>query len=120
MAGRSCWGKSSARMVPGGNGQDGLLANSILCGGTVIIGGIVRHSILSSRVCVHEDAVVEDSILFEGVTVGRGARLRRCIVDKDVAIPPGETVGLDPGRDARRFTLSEKGVAVVPKEYRFG
>jgi len=109
-----------ARIVPGGNGQDGLLANSILCGGTVIIGGVVRHSILSSRVCVHEDAVVEDSILFEGVTVGRGARLRRCIVDKDVAIPPGETVGLDPGRDARRFTLSEKGVAVVPKEYRFG
>jgi len=51
--------------------------------------------------------------------VGRGARLRRCIVDKHVTIPPGESIGYDPARDAERFTVSEKGVVVVPKDYRF-
>jgi len=109
-----------ARMVPGPDGRDGLLANSILGSGTVIFGGVVRHSILSSRVHVREDAVVEDALLFDNVTVGAGARLRRCIVDKGVKIPPGETVGIDPAQDAERFTRSEKGVIVVPKDYRFG
>jgi glucose-1-phosphate adenylyltransferase len=51
--------------------------------------------------------------------VGRGARLRRCIVDKHVEIPPGETIGFDPDKDGRRFLRSEKGIIVVPKEYRF-
>jgi glucose-1-phosphate adenylyltransferase len=108
-----------ARMVPGPDGQDGLLANSILGSGTVIFGGVVRHSILASRVHVHQDAVVEDSLLFDNVHVGAGAALRRCIVDKGVKIPPGETVGIDPAKDAARFTVSDKGVIVVPKDYRF-
>ena len=109
-----------ARMVPGPDGKDGLLANSILGSGTVIDGGVVRHSILAARVHVHEDAVVENALLFDNVTVGAGARLRRCIVDKGVKIPPGETVGVDPAKDAARFKRSEKGVVVVPKDYRFG
>jgi glucose-1-phosphate adenylyltransferase len=109
-----------ARMVPGESGKDGLLVNAIMGAGTVIIGGSVRHSILASRVHVHEDAEVQDSILFDHVTVGQGAKLRRCIVDKHVRIPPGETIGLDPDKDNRRFTRSEKGIIVVPKEYRFG
>jgi glucose-1-phosphate adenylyltransferase len=108
-----------ARMVPGGNGKDGLMTNSIMGAGTVIIGGVVRHSILASRVHIHEEAVVEDSILFDYVTVGRGVRLRRCIVDKHVNIPPGETIGFDPEKDRQRFTCSEKGIIVVPEEYRF-
>ena len=108
-----------ARMVPGEHGKDGQLINSILGAGTVIIGGIVRHSILAARVYVHEDAVVEDSILFDHVTVGQGAKLRGCIVDKEVRIPPGETIGFDADKDNQRFTRSEKGIIVVPKEYRF-
>ncbi len=108
-----------ARMVAGPQGSAGLLANSILGAGTVIAGGTVRHSILSSRVRVQEDAVIEDSILFDNVTVGAGARLRRCIVDKEVVVPPGEFIGFDPARDAARFTLSDQGIVVVPEEYRF-
>jgi glucose-1-phosphate adenylyltransferase len=109
-----------ARMVPGPDGKDGLLANAILGSGTVIFGGVVRHSILSSRVYVHQDAAVEDALLFDNVEVGAGAKLRRCIVDKGVKIPPGETIGIDPAKDAARFVISEKKVVVVPKDYRFG
>ncbi len=108
-----------ARIVPGERGKDGVLANSILGSGTVIYGAIVRRSILASRVHVHEDAEVEDSILFDNVVVGHGAKLRRCIIDKDVNIPPGETLGFDLEKDRQRFSLSEKGVIIVPKEYRF-
>jgi glucose-1-phosphate adenylyltransferase len=62
---------------------------------------------------------VEESLLFDGVHVGHGAKLQRCIVDKNVNIPPGETIGVDLVKDAQRFTVSEKKVAVVPKGYRF-
>jgi len=108
-----------ARMVPGEDGKDGLMTHSIMGAGTVIVGGIVRRSVLASRVYIHEGAVVEDAILFDDVTVGKGARLRRCIVDKDVTIPPGESIGFDEDLDNRRFTRSDKGIVVVPKEYRF-
>ncbi len=59
-------------------------------------------------------AHVEESILFEGVNVGRHARLRRVIVDKAVEIPPHTEIGYDPELDAKRFTVQD-GVVVVPK-----
>lgn len=108
-----------ARMVPSVNGMDGQLTNSILGSGTVILGGIVRNSVLSSRVRVEEGAVVENSLLFDYVTVGENASLRHCIIDKGVKIPPGEKIGFDKEKDELRFTLSDKGVIVVPKQYRF-
>ena len=95
------------------------MTNALLAGGDVIVGAQITHSILSPDVWVESGAVVEDSILFERVRVGSDARLRRCIIDKDVRIPPKETIGWDLERDRRRFTLSEGGVAVVPKGYRF-
>ncbi|HXC62398.1 MAG TPA: glucose-1-phosphate adenylyltransferase [Nitrospiria bacterium] len=108
-----------ARNVPSSSGQLGSVTNALLAGGDVIIGAQISHSILSPDVWVDSGAVVEDSILFERVRVGCDARLRRCIIDKDVQIPPKETIGWDLERDRRRFTMSEGGVVVVPKGYRF-
>jgi glucose-1-phosphate adenylyltransferase len=108
-----------ARTVPGKSGTEGIFVNSIVAGGTVIAGGAVDHSILFPRVKVCDEAIVEDSILFEGVEVGDGCRLRRCIVDKDVTIPAGSTIGIDLEEDRKRFTVSDGGVVVIPKGYRF-
>ncbi|MEJ2576935.1 MAG: glucose-1-phosphate adenylyltransferase, partial [Gammaproteobacteria bacterium] len=71
------------------------------------------------RVIVNDEAIVEDSILFEGVEVGAGSRLRKCIVDKHVHIPPGTQIGMSAEQDQRRFHVSPGGVAVVPKGYEF-
>jgi glucose-1-phosphate adenylyltransferase len=71
-----------ARMAPGPFGQEGQLINSMLGRGTVVSGGIVRHSILFSQVTVNENAVVDESILFDGVHIGAGAQLKRYIVQK--------------------------------------
>ena len=108
-----------ARTVPGESGDEGVFVNSILAGGVVISGGGVDHSILFPRVRVGDEAIVEDSILFEGVQVSDHCRLRNCIVDKDVVIPAGEEIGLDPAKDKARFTISPAGVVVVPKGYSF-
>jgi glucose-1-phosphate adenylyltransferase len=109
----------SARMVPSASGEDGSVTNAMLAGGDVIIGARIVHSILSPDVWVQSGAMVEDSLLFERVRVGPGARLRRCIIDKDVYVPAKERVGWDLERDRQRFTVSEGGVVVVPKGFRF-
>ena len=108
-----------ARTVPGISGSEGIFINSIVAAGVLIVGGSVQHSILFPGVFIDEEAVIHDSILFNNVSVGAGAELDRCIIDKGVKIPPGERIGFDRERDAARFTLSEKGVVVVPKGYRF-
>jgi glucose-1-phosphate adenylyltransferase len=90
-----------------------VFVNSMLAAGTVISGGGVNHSILFPQVRVEDGAIVEASILFQGVTVGAGAHLRHCIVEKDVAIPPGEQIGFDARRDRERFAVSPEGIVVV-------
>jgi glucose-1-phosphate adenylyltransferase len=108
-----------ARTVPGESGTEGVFVNSILASGTVIAGGGVNHSILFAGVRIHDEAIVEDAILFDDVVVGAGAQVKHCIVDKGVVIPPGESIGVDAGRDRARFHVSGNGVVVIPKHYRF-
>jgi glucose-1-phosphate adenylyltransferase len=88
----------------------------MVCQGAIISGGHVRRSILSPNVRVNSFAQVENSILFEGVDVGRHCRIRRTIIDKDVKIPPHTTVGYDLEHDRQRgFTVSDQGVVVIAK-----
>jgi glucose-1-phosphate adenylyltransferase len=108
-----------ARTVPGQEGSEGISINSITSGGVVISGGSVQQSILSPNVFVDDEASVFESLLFNGVRVGKRAKLQHCIVDKDVVIPDDEIIGFDKKRDAERFTVSEAGVVVVPKGYAF-
>jgi glucose-1-phosphate adenylyltransferase len=89
---------------------------SMVCQGCIVSGGRVRHSILSPNVRVNSYALVESSLLFDGVEVGRHCRLRRAIVDKDVKIPQNTTIGHDLEHDRKRgFTVTEQGVVVIAK-----
>lgn len=108
-----------ARAVPGSQGNEGIFINSILCDGTIIAGGNVAHSVLSQDVYIGDRAMVEDSVLFAGVRVGKNARLIRCIVDKGIDIPAGEAIGYDIKRDRERFVVTEDGIVVVPKGFQF-
>ncbi|MFK7861667.1 MAG: glucose-1-phosphate adenylyltransferase [Granulosicoccus sp.] len=94
----------------------GKINNSMLCNGCIVTGGVVTNSILSARVRIESDALVDSCILFDNVRVGRGTRLRRCIVDKDVRIPPGTEIGFDRIADMTRFQVSSNGVVAVSKE----
>ena len=108
-----------ARTVRGRFGNEPELINSLVSAGSIISGGSVWNSILSRDVRVDDDAVVQESILFDGVSVGPGSCLRRCIVDKGVQIPAGERIGFDLATDSARFTVTDSGIVVIPKGYRF-
>jgi glucose-1-phosphate adenylyltransferase len=101
---------------PGENARRGEAHDSMVCQGCIVSGGHVRRSILSTNVRVNSFAVVEASILFDGVNVGRHCRIRRAIIDKDVQIPANTTIGYNLEHDRQRgFTVTEQGVVVIAK-----
>ena len=67
---------------------------------------------------INSYSLVEDSILFENVNIGRHCRIRRAIIDKHVDVPPGTTIGYDLEEDKRRFHVTESGIVVIPKGMR--
>jgi len=99
-------------------GRVGTALNSIISNGCIISGGNVKRSILSPNVMVHSFTEVEDSILLEGVDVERKAKIKRTIIDKEVRIPPGMEIGYHLDEDAKRFTVTDSGIVVVPKGIR--
>jgi glucose-1-phosphate adenylyltransferase len=107
-----------AKTVLEEEGRMGTAINSIISNGCIISGGSVRRSVLSPKVMIHSYAEVEDSILLEGVDIGRYAKVRRTIIDKEVQIPQGMKIGYDLDEDAKRFTVTGSGIVVVPKGIR--
>ena len=101
------------------DGPDGPseISNCILSNGVIVSGGRCRGSVLSRDVHVDDGAEVTDSVLMGEVKVGKGARVHRAIVDKNVVIPPGYELGHDLDRDRELFTVSDGGVIAVPKNY---
>jgi glucose-1-phosphate adenylyltransferase len=93
----------------------GVALDSLICNGSIISGGRVERSILSPDVRINSYSLVEDSILFDGVQVGRHAKIRRAIIDKETKVPPGFCIGYDLEKDAKRFTITDSGVVVIPK-----
>lgn len=105
-----------AKFVFDSDTRRGEAHDSIICNGVIISGGRVFGSVLGPQARVNSYAEIDSSILFSRVNVGRHAKIRRAIIDKDVSIPEGIQIGYDHDEDRRRgFTVTESGVVVVAK-----
>ena len=93
----------------------GAAYESIVGAGVVISGATARRSIISSDVRMHSYASVEDSLILQGVVIGREATVRRAIIDKNVVIPDGFQIGVDEAADRERFTVTDSGLVVIGK-----
>jgi len=101
---------------PPGQARRGEALDSMVCNGCIISGGYVRRSLLSTNVRINSYAVVEESILYDRVDIGRYSRIRRAIIDKDVKLPPHSVIGYDTNYDRERgFTVTDLGVVVIAK-----
>jgi glucose-1-phosphate adenylyltransferase len=94
----------------------GQAIDSIVSGGCILAGGIVRNSVLGRSVRVHAGALVEDCIIMDNCDIGRRAKLRRAILDKNVKVQPDTVVGYDPAADAARYFVTESGIVVIGGE----
>jgi glucose-1-phosphate adenylyltransferase len=104
-----------AKFVFDSDGRRGQALDSMVSAGVVVSGGEVRRSVLSPGVRIHSYARVEGSVLMHGVDVGRNAVVRNAIIDKNVRIPEGFEIGVDPEADRERFTVTDSGVVVLGK-----
>jgi glucose-1-phosphate adenylyltransferase len=109
----SSYSDAPAKFIFDEHGRRGQAIDSIVAGGTILSGGMVRNSILGRGVRVHSGALVEDSILFDNVDIGRRARVRRAILDKNVRIPEDESVGYDLVRDRQNYYVTDSGIVVM-------
>jgi glucose-1-phosphate adenylyltransferase len=87
--------------------------DSIISAGCILSGGFVRNSVLGRAVRIHSGAIVEDSIIFDNCDVGRNARVRRAIIDKNVQVDAGDSIGYDLEKDRSLHYVSESGIVVV-------
>lgn len=102
-----------AKFVHDVNERRGEAINSLVAGGCIVSGAVVRRSVLFTDVRVHSYAHLEDAVILPGVDIARSARLTKVIVDRGVRIPEGLVIGEDPDLDAQRFRRSEGGICLV-------
>jgi len=106
-----------AKFVFAETGRMGHALDSLVSSGCIISGGSVQNCVLSPNVRVNSYTEIEDSILFSHVNVGRSCRIRKAIIDRNVHIPEGTTIGYDAEADREQYFVTEGGVTVVTRDY---
>jgi glucose-1-phosphate adenylyltransferase len=91
----------------------GQAIDSVISGGALLSGGVVRNSVIGRHVRVHAGALVEDSIILDNCDIGRRAKVRRAILDKNVRVPQDGSIGYDLEQDRRVHYVTESGIVVV-------
>jgi len=106
-----------AKFVFAETSRMGHALDSLVSGGCIISGGEVRSCVLSPDVRINSYTEVEQTILFSHVNVGRSCRIRKAIIDRDVHIPEGTTIGYDTEADRERYFVTDSGITVVTRDY---
>jgi len=106
-----------AKFVFAESGRTGTALDSMVSNGCIVSGGTVKNSVLSPDVRVNSYSEVDDCILFSHVSVGRRCRIRKAILDRDVHIPEGTTIGYDAEADRQRYFVTDSGITVVTRDY---
>lgn len=109
-----------AKFIHNQENRVGHAINSAVSSGCIISGALVNHSILGYRVHVHSHSSIEQSVIMGNADIGPGCRIKRAILDKEVAVAPGTVIGENLELDRQRFQVSEGGVVVIPKGARVG
>ena len=106
-----------AKTVFDDSDRRGVNIDSYVCAGCITSGSTVRRSILGPLCKVNSYSLIEDSILFENVNVGRHVKIKKAIIDKGVVVPDGTTIGYDTKADLENgYTITESGIVVVPRK----
>ena len=105
-----------AKFVFDDDNRRGAAIDSMVSGGCIISGSVVRNSLLFSNVRVHSYSTIRDSVVLPDVEIGRNCRIMRAVIDRGCLVPEGTVIGEDPEQDAKRFYVSKKGIVLVTPE----
>jgi glucose-1-phosphate adenylyltransferase len=104
-----------AKFVHDQDGRRGMAISSLISQDCIVSGAVARRSLLFTGVKMGSFSSAEEAVILPHCNIGRGARLRRVIIDSGVRIPEGLVVGEDPALDATRFRRTESGVCLITK-----
>jgi glucose-1-phosphate adenylyltransferase len=105
-----------AKFIHDSEGNQGRTQDSIVSLGVVVSGGVVDRSVLSPNVRVSSRTLITESVLLDDVQVGRDCTIRKAILDKNVVVSDGASIGVSKERDLERgFTVTDSGITVVAK-----
>jgi glucose-1-phosphate adenylyltransferase len=102
-----------AKFVFDDDNRRGMAVDSMVSGGCIISGSVIRHSLLFSNVRVDSFSRLEESVVLPNVSIGQNCNLNRTIIDKGCIIPDGMEIGIDLAKDRDRFYVSPNGVVLV-------
>ena len=102
-----------AKFVHDEDGRRGMAVSSLVSGDCIVSGAELRRSLIFTGARLNSHAALDEAVILPAVTVGRGARLSKVVVDRGVTIPAGLVVGCDPALDARRFRRTDRGVCLI-------
>ena len=102
-----------AKFVHDIEGRRGTAVSSLVSGDCIVSGAIVKRSLLFTGVRAHSYSSLEEAVVMPRCHIGRGARLRKVVIDHGVIIPPGLVVGEDAALDASRFRRTANGVCLI-------
>jgi len=106
-----------AKFVFAETGRMGHALDSLVSAGCIVSGGSVQNCVLSPDVRVNSFTEIENSILFAHVNVGRSCRIRKAIIDRNVHIPEGTTIGYDAEADREQYFVTDSGITIVTRDY---
>ncbi|PXX91861.1 glucose-1-phosphate adenylyltransferase [Marinobacter vulgaris] len=105
-----------AKFVFDDDNRRGIAVDSMVAGGCIVSGAVVRRSLLFSQVRVNSFSEVSDSVIYPDVHIGRHCRIRNALIDRGCRIPEGSQIGFDAEADRKRFRVSPKGVVLITPE----
>lgn len=105
-----------AKFVPDPHGMDGVIVNTMVSGGCIVIGSKLSNTLLFSKVRINAFCNIDQTVILPGCEIGQGCRLKKVVIDRGCRIPEGMVIGENPDLDAQRFYRSEGGVVLVTEE----
>ena len=105
-----------AKFIFDDDDRRGMAVDSMVSGGCIISGAVVRHSLLFSHVTVDDYSKIDSSVVLPDVSIGKNCRIYHAVIDKCCDIPDGTIIGKNEEDDKKRFHVSPNGVVLVTPE----
>ncbi|MBL3556905.1 MULTISPECIES: glucose-1-phosphate adenylyltransferase [Marinobacter] len=105
-----------AKFIFDDENRRGMAVDSMIAGGCIVSGAVVKHSLLFSQVRVHSYSNISDSVIYPDVDIGRHCYIRNALIDRGCRIPEGSRIGFDEAEDRKRFHVSPKGIVLITPE----
>lgn len=103
------------------NGEANQITDSSIASGCIVQGATVKKSVLGFEVIVDPNSAITESVIMGNNVIGEGCTIHRAILDKNVEVAPGTSIGVDHALDEKRgFTISAGGIVTVPKGTKVG